>query len=72
MAKKQTTRKTTAKKAVAEKVEKDVLKDFIFNPKQTYQIMVISVEGLEKGTQKVVSGVVAEALVKQGKAKLVE
>ena len=72
MAKKQTTRKTTTKKAVAEKVEKDVLKDFIFNPKQTYQIMVISVEGLEKGTQKVVSGVVAEALVKQGKAKLVE
>lgn len=72
MAEKKTTRKTTKKKAVTEKTEKDVLKDFIFQPNKSYQIIAINVEGLEKGTQKAVSGVVAEVLCKSGKAKLVD
>lgn len=72
MAEKKSTKKTTKKKVVAEKTEKDVLKDFAFVPNQTYQIVTINVEGLEKGTKKVVSGAIAEALCKSGKAKLID
>lgn len=70
--KKVTSRKSTSKKVITEKVEKSILKDLNLIPNKTYMIELINVEGAEKGTKKKVSGVVAQQLIKTNRAKLIE